>query len=59
MKYKQVYVSVEQQFQVLLGELRKLKTQNPAFQVQIQIIEKFLAELNNLISIPRIVQIEK
>ena len=44
---------------VLLAELRKLKGNNPNIKIQIEIIEKFLAELEQFILFPRIVQVPK
>lgn len=43
----------------MLTELRKLRMSHPGLQAQIQIIEAFLAELNKLIALPRIVQVDK
>lgn len=56
-KYKELYGRVKGQFEPLLAELRKIKMTNPAIQGQILIIEKFLAELNSLLILPRIVQV--
>ena len=44
-------------FDVLLAELRKLKTSNPNIKVQIEIIEKFLAELEHFILYPKIFKV--
>jgi hypothetical protein len=42
-----------------LIELRKLRVNNPAIKIQIDIIETFLIELEKIIQFPRIVQVEK
>lgn len=44
-------------FDVLLAELRKLKTSNPNMKIQIEIIEKFLAELEHFILYPKIFRV--
>ena len=54
-KYKDIHGKVKLQFEGLLAELRKLKLSNPALQAQILIIERFLADLDSLIALPRIV----
>lgn len=42
---------------ILIGELRKLKQTSPNLRVQIEIIEKFLAQLEDFILYPKIFQI--
>lgn len=44
---------------ILLTEVRKMRNTNPALGVQIEVIEKFLAELEQFILFPRIVQVPK
>lgn len=44
-------------FDLLLAELRKLKTSNPNIRVQIELIEKFLAELEHFILYPKIFKV--
>jgi hypothetical protein len=44
---------------VLLAEIRKMRNTSPALGVQIEIIERFLAELEQFILFPRIVQVPK
>ena len=43
----------------MLVELRKMKVENPALKVQIEIIETFLTELDGIIKFPRFYQVEK
>lgn len=43
----------------LLIEVRKLKVANPALKIQIEIIESFLAQLDQFILFPRIVEVPK
>jgi hypothetical protein len=42
-----------------LNEIRKLKTGNPTLSVQIELIETFLAQLDQFILFPRIVEVPK
>ena len=58
-KYQELYGKVKPQFEIILVELRKLRSSNPALKVQIDMIETFLAELSRLIAFPKIVQVEK
>ena len=58
-KYKEIHGKVKAQFTLLLTELRKMKSTNPSIAGQITIIETFLAELDLLVGMPRIVQVEK
>ena len=44
---------------VFIAELKRLRTTNPGLIVQIEIIEKFLTELEQFILFPRIVQVPK
>jgi hypothetical protein len=43
----------------MLAEIRKMRNTNPALVAQIEIIERFLAELEQFILFPRIVQVPK
>jgi hypothetical protein len=43
----------------LLAEMKKIRLSNPALAFQIEIIEKFLAELEQFILFPRIVEVPK
>ena len=58
-RYKELYGKLRVQFEVLIVELRKLKASNPNFKLQIEIIEKFLIELDGLIKFPRFIEVEK
>lgn len=42
-----------------MAELRKLKINNPALKIQIDIIEAFLVELEKMMQFQRIVQVDK
>ena len=44
---------------LLLIEIRKLSASNPALSMQIQMIEKFLSELEQFILFPRIVEVAR
>lgn len=46
-------------FDVLLAELRKLKQGSPNLKIQIEIIERFLAQLEEFILYPKIFQVPK
>ena len=58
-KYKFLTANLKTNIGVLLAEIRKMRNTNPAWGVQIEIIEKFLAELEQFILFPRIVQVPK
>ena len=58
-RYKLMSKDLKVNLDVLITELRKLKGSNPNIKVQIEIIEKFLAELEQFILFPRIVQVPK
>ena len=58
-KYKEMYGKVRIHFETLLAELRKMKGSQPGLKVQIEIIEAFLVELEKIMSLARIVQVEK
>ena len=45
-KYKGLYGKLKIQFEALLVELRRLRGNNPALKVQIELIEGFLIELD-------------
>ena len=46
-------------FDLLLAELRKLKQANPGLRIQIELIEKFLAQFEEFILYPKIFQVPK
>lgn len=46
-------------FDVLLVELRKLKQSSPNLKIQIEMIERFLAQLEEFILYPKIFQVPK
>lgn len=46
-------------FDLLLTELRKLLKSNPGFKIQIELIERFLLQLEDFILYPKIFQIPK
>lgn len=58
-RYKELYGSIRIHFETLLIELRKMKGNNPALKIQIEIIEAFLIELDKIIQFPRFIQVEK
>ena len=58
-RYKLMTKDLKVNLDVLLTELRKMKGSNPNIKVQIEIIEKFLRELEEFILFPRIVQVPK
>lgn len=58
-KYKTLGRDVKGQLDILLVELRKLKTSTPALRVQIELIEGFLAQLEQFLLYPRIFQVPK
>lgn len=58
-RYKMLSKDLKINLDVLLAELRKIKNTNPNIKIQIEIIEKFLSELEQFILYPRIVQVPK
>lgn len=58
-KYKLLVKDVKGQLDLLLAELRRLRTSNPALRVQIEAIEGFLLQLDQFILFPRIVEVPK
>jgi len=46
-------------FDLLLTELRKLLKSNPGFKIQIELIERFLLQLEDFILYPKIFQVPK
>jgi hypothetical protein len=58
-KYKFLTANLKTNIGVLLAEIRKMRNTSPALGVQIEIIERFLAELEQFILFPRIVQVPK
>lgn len=58
-KLKILTKDIKVNFDILLTELRKLLKSNPNFKIQIEIIEKFLAQLEQFILYPKIFQVPK
>lgn len=58
-KYKLLTKDIKIQLDLLLAELRKLRTSNPALQGQVTLVEGFLVELEKFILFPRIVEVPK
>jgi hypothetical protein len=58
-KYKFLTANLKTNIGVLMAEIRKMRNTNPALGVLIETIEKFLAELEQFILFPRIVQVPK
>ena len=58
-RYKELYSQIRIHFETVLIELRKLRVNNPALKIQIDIIEAFLVELEKIMQFQRIVQVEK
>ena len=56
-RYKELYSQIRIHFETVLIELRKLRVNNPAIKIQIDIIEIFLIELEKMMSFQRIVQV--
>ena len=56
-RYKLLAKDMKVQFDLLLAEIRRLRGSNPNLKMQIDIIEKFLAEFEQYIQYPRIVQV--
>ncbi len=58
-KYKLLVRDIKVQIEILLTDLRKLKNSNPALRAQIEVIEGFIAQLEQFILFPRIVEVPK
>ena len=58
-RYKLLVKDIKVQIDVLLVDLRKLKNSNPALRAQIEVIEGFIAQLEQFILFPRIVEVPK
>ena len=58
-KLKILTRDIKVNFDILLAELRKLRTSNPNLRIQIEIIEKFLVQLEDFILYPKIVQVPR
>ena len=58
-KYKLLVKDIKVQIEILLADLRKLKNTNPALRAQIEVIEGFIAQLEQFILFPRIVEVPK
>ena len=51
-KYRELYVLLKNNFEVVLVELRRLRNSNPNLKGVIDTIEKYLVELDGLIEFP-------
>lgn len=58
-KYKLLTKDIKIQLDLLLVDLRKMRSSNPALQAQVTIIEGFLSQLEQFILFPRIVEVPK
>ena len=58
-KYKLLTKDIKMQLDLLLTDLRKLRSSNPNLQGQITLIEGFLAQLEQFILFPRIVEVPR
>lgn len=58
-KYKLLTKDLKANIGVLLAEIKKMRMNNPGLAMQIEIIEKFLLELEQFILFPRIVEVER
>ncbi len=58
-KYKLLTQNIKSSIGLLLTDIRKLRNTNPTLGVQIEAIERFMAELEQFILFPRIVQVPK
>lgn len=56
-KYQQLYINSKQQLEVLLVELRKLRTQQPQFKITIDLLEKFLIDFDKLAAVQKIIAV--
>lgn len=56
-RYKELYTQIRVHFETVLIELRKIRVNNPAIKIQIDIIEAFLVELEKMMQFQRIVQV--
>lgn len=57
-RYKELYKGIRVHFDTVLNELRRLKSSNPNFKIQIEIIETFLEQLDKMLQVQRIVQVD-
>jgi hypothetical protein len=58
-KYKLLVKDIKVHLDLLITDLRKMRGSNPTLQGQVTVIEKFLAELEQFILFPRIVEVPK
>lgn len=58
-RYKLLVKDIRVQLDLLIADLRKLRTGNPNLRAQIEGIEAFLAQLEQFILFPRIVEVPK
>lgn len=56
-KYRLLSKDIKTNLDVLLVEIRKLKGSNPQLRVQVELIERFLAQFEEFILYPKIVQV--
>ena len=57
-RYKEIYGGLRSQFDILITELRKLKTRQPDLAAVIVIIERYLTEFDRLAAVQRIVRVD-
>ena len=58
-RYRELYGVAKKQLEILLVELRTLRTSNPNFRAVIEMIEKYLVEFDRLASAQRIVTVNQ
>ena len=54
-RYRELYTNSKQQIEILLVELRKLRTQQPEFKIIIDLLERFLIDFDKLAAVQRII----
>lgn len=54
-RYRELYTNSKQQIEILLVELRKLRTQQPEFRIIIDLLERFLIDFDKLAAVQRII----
>ena len=58
-KYRELYVLLKNNFEVVLVELRRLRNSNPNLKGVIDTIEKYLVELDGIIEFPKFVPVDR
>lgn len=58
-RYRELYGNSKKQLEILLVELRQLRTAHPNLRVVIEIIEKFLLEFDRLAAAQRVVAVDR